>query len=429
MPIVVRFRGRLKKPRQIESFEDRIVELAIEVGGYGRIWRSAAEDGEECRKKVEAKDNLDESGGLRIVRGVLLDLFPGLSTIPLLVTPEGLLIPAGDIENAQRAEVEDRPWIEVQTHHAPPIGHVMAIELLRGLRDKYVPDFELVDSSGYAESENFESLVLRHAAVRKERAPTGEAFARLLRDLESTARQVRAIVKRPPEHPPVRFSCEDEAVDPRQYGTEAEWDASYKELLRKQAGLTRAMEERTLMGKDPGEAFQESLRAEGFDSLPGEEDSNSENEDLHEEALKAAEEALATSKRSPRKKRGKRNPVLQRAMNLSVLVLKLPQRNNCGPDSPWSQVAHGIMEISGGLAQALGCAEDDEDEDEMAYGHTLVQLKRALQGVIFAHCGLEPAREAGQVGEVTGDHLSKELRELDKDIRKEIELLREKMEP
>ena len=44
MGIIVQYRGTLRKPEQVEAFEDRIVELAVEMDGMAQIWRSSAEE-------------------------------------------------------------------------------------------------------------------------------------------------------------------------------------------------------------------------------------------------------------------------------------------------------------------------------------------------------------------------------------------------
>ena len=56
MGITIAYRGRLADLTRIEDFEDRLVDLALELGGMVRIWRSYAD--------------LDPS---RMVRGVILE--------------------------------------------------------------------------------------------------------------------------------------------------------------------------------------------------------------------------------------------------------------------------------------------------------------------------------------------------------------------
>lgn len=63
MGITISYRGCLPDTQRVEDFEDRVVDLALELGGQVRIWRSAREGCPE-----------------RMVRGVILELCPGLES-------------------------------------------------------------------------------------------------------------------------------------------------------------------------------------------------------------------------------------------------------------------------------------------------------------------------------------------------------------
>jgi hypothetical protein len=74
MGITIAYRGRLADLTRIEDFEDRLLDFALEVGGQAQIWRT-----------------YDDDDPKRMVRGVILDLAPGLESTSLLVSPEGWL--------------------------------------------------------------------------------------------------------------------------------------------------------------------------------------------------------------------------------------------------------------------------------------------------------------------------------------------------
>ena len=75
MGVTISYRGSLAELDRIVDFEDRAIDLALELGGQARVWRTTGDD--------------DPS---RVVRGVLLNLFPGQETFSLLISPEGWLI-------------------------------------------------------------------------------------------------------------------------------------------------------------------------------------------------------------------------------------------------------------------------------------------------------------------------------------------------
>ena len=74
------------------------------------------------------------------------------------------------------------------------------------------------------------------------------------------------------------------------------------------------------------------------------------------------------------------------------------------------------MEISGGLAQALGF----DDDDEFAAGLCVVQLKRALRGAAFALGALFPLRADGLIDESIFEELHATLEGLQSDIYDEL---------
>ena len=58
MGVTISYRGRLADLSRIEDFEDRLLDLALEVGGLARIWRSHG-DGDPQRM-VRGPETVDE---------------------------------------------------------------------------------------------------------------------------------------------------------------------------------------------------------------------------------------------------------------------------------------------------------------------------------------------------------------------------------
>ena len=91
MGVTISYRGSLADLDRIEDFEDRVLDLALELGGQATIWRTAADDNPR-----------------RVVRGVMLNLFPGQETTSLLLSPEGWLINLVEIEEAEKGYLPSR---------------------------------------------------------------------------------------------------------------------------------------------------------------------------------------------------------------------------------------------------------------------------------------------------------------------------------
>ncbi|QDV44996.1 hypothetical protein Enr13x_48690 [Stieleria neptunia] len=63
MGITIHYRGTIDDLRQVETMEDRILDLALSLGGRAAIWRSFADH--DCQ---------------RVVRGVTIEMGPGQET-------------------------------------------------------------------------------------------------------------------------------------------------------------------------------------------------------------------------------------------------------------------------------------------------------------------------------------------------------------
>ncbi len=72
MGVTVHYRGQFADLDRVEDFEDRVLDLVLDLSGKAEVWRSTADD--------------DPS---RMVRGLLVNLEPGQDMLSLVVSPEG----------------------------------------------------------------------------------------------------------------------------------------------------------------------------------------------------------------------------------------------------------------------------------------------------------------------------------------------------
>jgi hypothetical protein len=202
MGITIAYRGRLADLTRVEDFEDRLLDLALEVGGLAQVWRSHADDNPQ-----------------RVVRGVILDLAPGQESTSLLLSPEGWLINLTDIEDAERGRLTEPPWCFTKTQFGPIEGHVALVEMFTALRREFLPELDVSDEGGYWETRDLAQLARRRSRVQGAVDGLAEGLRRhglspeaaedpdiLLRRIERVAAQVHRVLQRPPEHPPVSLS-------------------------------------------------------------------------------------------------------------------------------------------------------------------------------------------------------------------------------
>ncbi|MFN8855816.1 MAG: hypothetical protein ACK50P_09625 [Planctomycetaceae bacterium] len=135
MAVTIHYRGTINSLSLAEDFEDRLLELALALGGTGRVWRSSP-------------------GGApqRMFRGMILNLAPGQESTSLILSPEGWLVGLNDLEGAARPGLTIPPWCQVKTGLGPMEGHVALIEMFRVLKGEFLNDLEVRDETGYWES-------------------------------------------------------------------------------------------------------------------------------------------------------------------------------------------------------------------------------------------------------------------------------------
>jgi hypothetical protein len=424
MGITIAYRGRLADLTNIEDFEDRLLDFALEVGGMAQIWRSQADD------------------SMRMVRGVILNLAPGQESTSLLVSPEGWLIGLTDIKDAELGRLKDPPWCFVKTQFGPVEGHVALVEMFSALKREFLPDLEVRDEGGYWETRDFAELTRRCSFLQKAIDGLAKGLQRhglsreaaedpeiVLRRIERVAAQVHRVLQRPAEHPPVQFPDDDEyGGEPDLETTEALWDEMFKHNRRQQERMQRALEERQRKGEDDESAFENAMRDIGI-GVPGDEESGPGDEPRRYDEEEPFGGSLSSDAEPEEPGIGgaevneasfgaddeERHPLLKKAMDLLHDLHTLFRDEDSRFTSSLQTLYQGAGDAMGGLAQALGGTKDDDPDD---YGLRIVQLKRALRGVAFARGALFPLRPAVTAQQF--DELFGTLDQMEKDIFQEL---------
>ena len=398
MGITLAYRGRLADLTRIEDFEDRLLDFALEVGGMAQIWRTQADD--------------DPRG---VIRGIILNVAPGLEPASLLISPDGWLIGLTDIEGAEHGRLTEPPWCFIKTQFGPLEGHVTLVEMLLALKCEFIPDLELSDDGGYLPNYDLAELTRRRSQLNEavnslftglERHGLSREAAEdpeiLLRRIERIATQVHRILRRPAEHPPVRSVDEDDALSsvPDPETVESVWDALFKQNRRQQERLQRALEERRSRGQDDDTAFDNALQDIGLEAPDDESGEETEpwrvdEPDLFDEPV---DEANADGDEEDDAE--ERHPLLKAATDLLLELHSAFRDTSSRSAASLSTLFQGAGDTMGGLAQALSRREDDSDD----YGLRVTQLKRALRGAAFARGALFPLRGVGEAERINELH-------------------------
>jgi hypothetical protein len=428
MGICVHYRGRLEDLSRIEDFEDRVIDLALAIGGNVRLWRSAA-----------------NATPTRMVRGLIVDLAPGQETTSLLISPEGWLIHHMEIEDAEKGRLIEPSWCWVKTQFGPLEGHVALVELLSALKAEFLPNLKVSDEGGYWERRDLSELrqkmqFLRGAMDRLANAIANDFLSPeaaedpeiLATRVERLAKKVHAIISRPAEHPPVQFP-DDTNGRVNQAEIEACWDAMFDENRRKQERMQRVIDEQMARGIEIDEALHAAIDevVPQLDWLENPEDADINNELLAQigDGLENAVdepwlESLPDDVWSDQNDDDcfaamEKHPLQQQATDLLMMLYGIAETV---PDQSANLDAllRNAGEITGGLAQALPPPADFEEDDDHT-GLSIVQFKRALRGAAFVRGCLFLVREEQLV---TAAQFTELMNSTDSLSRKILELLR-----
>ena len=428
MGVTIHYRGSFKDLDGVEDFEDRVLDLVLDLGGHARIWRSS-----------------DSGDSDRVVRGLIVDLAPGQESTSLLISPEGWLICPWDIEAAERGELTEPSWCSVKTQYGPIEGHVALVELLAAIKRQFMPDLEVNDEGEYWETRNLAKLQEKVSFLKRAIDTMADALSRdglsaeaaedpeiLATRIERIARQVQRNLSRPVEHLPVEFPDNELGLPIDWKENETRWDQLYKENRRKQERIERNLEERMLKGEDMIEALEGALREEVAADLPSDtspENQLSESGEFWAEADEPWQESLLESDElaSENDFFDKRHPLQEQATNLLFTLHEAVKGVNQTAEGGYLDVAmQGLAEIGGGLAQALPVRlpGSDGDDDAASLGLSAVQLKRALRGAAFAHGALIGARQDKLIAEDVFQELIDGIKELQTSVLGELKSIR-----
>ncbi|KAF0241318.1 MAG: hypothetical protein FD180_4510 [Planctomycetota bacterium] len=374
MTLQLSWRGRLADPGRIDSFEDALLEVALEFGGQFH--------------PLDPEDH---------ARGGLLDLSPGLGRIPFAVQRDGRLA------TIQGESAATDGWISVPAHFATAEGHSLLVEVLEALCDAFLPGLEIRDDAGYAGAHDAEAFLAARARSGAEASPFKPAILR---------RRVRAVIDLPEQKRPSIGKNDPEGTDSRVEGTEAEWDAFYRRNLRRNAGLRRSIEMSVAGGEEHGTAFEEALRSEGITELPGmevpEEGPGGEDDDVDEEQGWDVPDEVNTESPAAVPHELRFPPLVERSQDVVCQAMDAVKGSR-SPLSPANVLCAGVLEMAGGLSQAIS-DDDEESELDTPFGLIVVQLKRALRGVEFALGALPACREGKRAETGSLERIEKELR-------------------
>lgn len=374
MGVTIHYRGTIDDISQVETIENRLLDLVFLLGGRATIWRSFADH--------------DSS---RAVRGLIVNLEPGQDTFSLLVSPEGHLTPLFQIKDAERAPFDAPPSCFVKTQFGSLQGHVAIVHLLDALRQRFCSNLKVSDEGEYHESRDVNRLSQKRQILRS--AIDGMAVGSREHGLSAEAAEdpgilamrierIAALVHQrihADRQSPSRGTEDEQEVNWSEPSLEEE--AETMDRLRSQNELRtermmRRIAEATASGLSVEAAFELTNTEEGL-PIPArevEEPWESAPSEPWTESLPSHpfDESDEQSLRSD-------HPAVVMAQVFLLQVMDLG-RGDAKRSSFISMLTRASLDMVGGLAQAT----QGESGDNIQRALAITQLKRALSGHAYA---------------------------------------------
>jgi hypothetical protein len=140
----VHYSGKFGELERIEEFEDRVLDMALDLGADAQIFRG-----------------FPTTSPTRAVRGLIVNLAAGQESLSLLVSPDGWLIPGYRLDVADLHNDTEPPWCSVKTQYGSLEGHILVVEVLDAIRKVFIKTLEVDDEAGYWEHRDIGALAKR----------------------------------------------------------------------------------------------------------------------------------------------------------------------------------------------------------------------------------------------------------------------------
>lgn len=400
MGSTIHYHGTMDDISQVETMEDRMLDLVFSIGGRATIWRSFADE--------------DSS---RAIRGLTVNLEPGQETFSLLVSPEGHLTPLCQIADAEKAPFDEPPQCFVKTQFGSVQGHISIVHLLDALQQRFCSNLTVYDEGEYYENRDVNRLQqklqflraaidsmsegLREHGLSAEAAEDPNILATRIERISALVQQ-KIFNERPQPSDGAKVEKDVEWSEPRLEDEVETADRHRRQNDLRSERMARRIAEATASGLTAEKAFELAMEEEGL-SLPrreSDEQCDFESSDSWTDSLPlhSFEEASGDPHRND-------HPAVAQAQDFLMQVMDLKQ-DASKPTSSISILARASMDLVGGLVQAT-C--DDEPDGNIDRALIITQLKRALSGHAYARGAILALRTEKAISDAEAQQLHEKL--------------------
>ncbi len=157
MGITINYMGQLNNKDEISDFCSDLVNIA-EVFNWDYTLMDEDWGKVPDAKLIKTSDGVKIKGYLGL-KGIGLRLHDDCETLNFFFDAKGSLCSPLNIVYQNEEQGENSRWIFVKTQFAPADIHITIIKLLKYIKERYIPNLQVIDEGEYWESEDKVNLV------------------------------------------------------------------------------------------------------------------------------------------------------------------------------------------------------------------------------------------------------------------------------
>jgi hypothetical protein len=158
MGITIHYKGKLKNPALVYSVTDELKDIS-EIMKWDYSIMDKDWDEPMTAELLHHENRVEIKGHLPL-KGIRINLHLNCESLSILFDKDGYLQSVlGMVLHNKEIKKSESYYLFVKTQFAPPEIHIAIIKLLKYLKNKFIPDLEVIDEGSYWETEDQELLI------------------------------------------------------------------------------------------------------------------------------------------------------------------------------------------------------------------------------------------------------------------------------
>jgi len=195
MGVTIHFQGTLKNAKMVYALVDELIDISKSMNWH---WDVIDEDwSKPSTAKLSKESDVTEIVGHLSLKGISINLHPDCEPLSLFFNSTGRLTNPMSIllgQDVKKRKQDDYSF--VKTQFAPPEVHITIVKLLKYLKQRYMPDLNVIDEGEYWQSEDKEKLIKKIAFLNDKMAEISVILSEMaVEAIEKSCEKLAAILE------------------------------------------------------------------------------------------------------------------------------------------------------------------------------------------------------------------------------------------